>query len=134
MRINLPELKVIASRFLEMMNILNIHSTANLESHLGEVYPCLDKSPDFIEIVLRPSLENTTTYTVSYTRPGTGIPLEIKVNPASKYSLIILKTERLVIGYSNIVTDRFGNIAQFKKIQSIDFSDARREISELQSA
>ena len=92
------------------------------------------KSPDFIEIVLRPSLENTTTYTVSYTRPGTGIPLEIKVNPASKYSLIILKTERLVIGYSNIVTDRFGNIAQFKKIQSIDFSDARREISELQSA
>lgn len=130
MEIQIPETIQIAKDFLKVLEREGIKSTEDLVRKVGQIYNIEKSNPDFIEITNRPSNMNTTTQTISYTRPGTGIPLEVKVNIPLAYSQIMLKTKGNIPGYSPFHIDNSGNIRQSKVISS---ADLRISISELES-
>ena len=130
MEISSSEIRNIASMFLGILDRENITSTKRLEESLEREYT-LDQSQDIVTITLRPSNLGTSAYTISYTRSGTGIPIEIKVNPSLKYSQVILKSQEEVKGYYPFGMDIFNNIIQNKVIESSEFERVREELHKL---
>ena len=67
-------------------------------------------------------------YTISYTRLGVGIPIELKINNTLDYSQVIIKANRLIEGYSQFSVDLFENIVQNKILKSSDVSLSKNEL------
>ena len=133
MKIELPELRIIASDFLEFLNKEEISSIQDLENRLNRKYLIHQKPKDMLSFKLRPSNLGTKTHTISYTRDETGIPLEIKINNSLKYSIIILKAQNIIEGYNIFNIDTLGNLVQNKIIPSVDFSESKLELERLKN-
>jgi len=75
-----------------------------------------------------PSNFGTMAYTISYTKPGAGILIELKINNTLDYSQVIIKLQRLIEGYSPFSRDPFENIIQNKVLKSSDVSLSKKEL------
>jgi hypothetical protein len=124
------EIAQIAKTFLTILDRENILATTDLETRLGSAYET-GTGEDFIEIQKRPSNQGTYAYTLSYTRPNTGIPIEAKLNAQLGYSQIICKLRARLQGYEPFAQDPLGNIVQNKKINSSDIAVFRKELETL---
>lgn len=130
MKITEKEIKEFAKKFLTVLDRGGIVSTEDLENKLESKFT-IDKQPqDFISLTLRPSF-GISTYTLSYTRPDLGIPIELIINSFLNYSQIILKVQDNIKGYSQFNTDIYDNIIQNKVILSSDLKLARKELEDL---
>lgn len=90
-----------------------------------------------VEVSIRPSEMNTKAFTVSYVTPKKGIPIEFKINDQLKYSMIIAKGDFSIDGYSPFganVKDIYGNIPQYKRLDSIDVKDINSELNALEKS
>ncbi len=130
MKIDAQEIKQMAKKFLSVLDREGIQTNEDLEEKLGKNFT-LENSQDFISIVSRPSNCETIAYTISYTRPGTGIPIELEINEQLNYSQIILKAQEKLEGYSHFHSDQFNNLVQNKVIGSSNFSLVREGLSDL---
>ena len=77
------------------------------------------------------SNNGTTAQTISYAVDGTGIPLELKINPALNYTKIILKSEEQIPEYSPFMIDRFGNVMQDLKMPDVSMKKTLSELAKI---
>ena len=128
MLFSLNDIGRMAHSFLEVFSQKGIFSTPKVDTYLGEKIPALPTA-NYIEFSLGDSNQGTKTYRIEYiTHPDFYTPLTLRINPDLNYSMIILKAEEIINGYTPFVTDIFGNIIQDKRIPSSDLEDALREI------
>ena len=130
MKINLPDISQIAKKFLEVLDREEIQKVKDLTTRLGLEFG-LEGSQDFVRFDLRPSGLGTSAHTISYIRPGVGIPIEFKVNIILYYTQSILKTEEIILGYSPFGSDVFGNVTQNKLMNGSDVYLVRNELKTL---
>jgi len=131
MKITLSDLEEFAKKFLEILDREQFTSTESLRDKVGIIYTYSVNTPDFVSVTLRPSNHETLAHTVSYIRPGIGIPIELKINTYLRYSQVILKAEKEIKGYSSFSTDSFGNILQYKILNSSELGKSREELRSL---
>lgn len=130
-KVTLDEFKKIASSFFGILEKIDI-SHSNLERIIGtEIKVNELKGQDFISFSLRPSGIGSLAYTISYTRPGIGIPIEFKINPIFGYSHFIVKTQEEISGYTVFAKDPFGNLVQSKLLTFTDPKYILEEIERL---
>ena len=130
MKLSKKDIGAISTEFLELLDKESIFTSEDLERMIGKDING-KISGDRLIFDNRPSNLNTMAYTVSYVREGTGIPLELKMNPSLYYSQVILKSQEIIEGYSSFSEDDFGNIMQVKAMGSISLSLSRNELSSL---
>jgi len=131
MEISLPELRKIAGNLLDLLNRESINATHDLDGQAKLVLPLGCDSRDLVSIEKRPSDFGTTTQTISYIRPGAGIPIELKINASLGYSMVIVKTAELVQCYEPFIRDSWGNVMQSKTMQTAGLPDLKKELSDL---
>jgi hypothetical protein len=131
MKISGDELGKIAQTILDLLEKEGISSISSLEARISRKTNTIVNSSDRISFELRPSVDKTQAYTLSYTREGTGIPIEIRINPAKGYTKIILKTEKELKGYEPFLYDIFDNIVQERRIQETGISQIKAELRQL---
>jgi hypothetical protein len=107
-----------------------VKSIPDLERRVGNEFPGL-KEQEFISVTMNPSNFGTRAYTVSYVVQGSGIPVEVKINPHLKYSALIAKAEHLLFGFTQFMTDPNENKMQHRRLSTLDIgeiSDALRSL------
>lgn len=129
MRVTKSMLKHIANNFINTIEKQGLDSLKSLEANLENEMHISES--EYIMIELRPSNLGTTTFTISYIAPGTGIPLEVKINDILHYSKIVLKSTYKVNGYEPFSIDKIRNVVQAKTLPSIDIKDIKRELKYL---
>ncbi len=129
MQITHKDLKQIVDNLLNILDKEEISTSDDLAARIGQSFP-IDNSEDFVIISKRePNI--LTPYesdTISYIRPGAGVPLEIKMCKQAGYSLIILKNNDILPGYKVFLEDLQHNNIQYKKINSSKLESVREEI------
>lgn len=123
-----------------MLNFLKgqkIESVKDLNNLIEKEFPINKENNEMIMTALRPSELGTKAYTISYIAKGDeknynkGVVLDLKINTEMGYSMIILKNQSQLAGYSLFALDPFGNIIQTKRITTIDISKIKSELSDL---
>ena len=130
------DIKVISAEFLKLMDKESVFANEDLERMVGKEING-NISGDRLVFDNRPSDLGTMAYTVSYVREGTGIPLELKINPSLDYVRVIVKLQDCIFGYDPFSADIFENIIQAKLLKSNDLSLSREELrylSEMQNS
>ncbi|MCH8945426.1 MAG: hypothetical protein IIA85_00695 [Nanoarchaeota archaeon] len=130
MKLSKKDIKVISAEFLELLDGESVFKNKDLERMIGKVINGTNPK-DKLVFDNRPSNLGTMAYTISYVREGTGIPLEIKMNPSLDYSQVIIKLQESLVGYDSFARDSLGNIAQTKLLNSSDLLLSRNELSSL---
>lgn len=86
---------------------------------------------DEISIELRPSNHGTQAFTLAYIVPGRGIPLEIRLNPALRYTRLIVKCETPLSGYRPWALNPLSHLVQERSIAGSDLLRLKAELSTL---
>lgn len=123
----------ISSAALQILHFCDAHevkSTADLQKLVGTPWSC-DPLTHIITLTYRPSEHATQALTLSYLWPGVGIPIEARINPAFRYSRIILKAGELFDEYRAFDLDSFCNIVQMLTLPSSEYADVKHELEEL---
>src|SRR3989344_1816942 len=107
MKISVEKIRIFASGFSKVLEEQEVKSTKDLEKLVGKQFKVKRQIKDFVSFDNRPSNFSTMAYTISYTRPGVGIPIELKINNTLDYSQVIIKANRLIEGYSQFSVDLF---------------------------
>ncbi len=128
MKIKTDDIRIFASRFLKVLEEQGVKSTQDLEKLIGKEVEIEQQAPDFLSFEKRPSNLSTMAYTISYIKPESGIPIEIKINSELDYSQVIIKTQELIEGYTPFSVDPFENIIQNKLLRSCDISLSIKEL------
>lgn len=133
MPITIPDLRRISKNFLTILDKEKIMSVNDLEAKLGKEFLSDEDGAvqEYVSILNIPSNQDAMAFTVSYVRPGTGIPIELKINPVLDYSQVIIKAKDMIGGYLPFGSDEFDNIYQSKLIRSSDFSLSIKELKKL---
>lgn len=131
MKIYIRDLKKFAAEFLRILEDQKIESTKDLEGLIGQQFRIENQIQDFISFENRPSNLNTMAYTISYTKPGTGIPIELKINSSLNYSQIIIKAQEVIYSYLPFMIDTFENFIQNKVLDSSDILILKKEVVRL---
>jgi hypothetical protein len=124
-------LQGIASRMLEAVDAKQVRAADDLELLVGETLAIPGQGDDYVAVELRPSMMGALACTLSYIMPGTGIPLEARLNRELRYSQVILKVHGAVESYTALGTDVFFNIQQYRVIPTEDWGVVRKEIERL---
>lgn len=133
MELYLPDLKIISGRLLKLLNNLPINNTSDIRRFVRKSFAPELVSEDFIQFDERPSDYGTFGYTISYIRPKTGIPLELKFNPSLNRNIIILKAQDFVPEYIPFEQDTFRNIMQSRTINPCSVPLVKEELRRLDS-
>lgn len=123
------DIEVVVDSFLQSLEW--IKTLEDIERLHGQSLPLIGS--DHIEFSLRPSRHNTHAHTVSYVKPNSGIPLDVKLNPRLSYTEIILKMAERIPLYEPFGVDPFGNILQYREIPGIDVERMKLEIAGIKS-
>jgi len=129
MLIEQRDLKDIASGFLKGLNENCLDDLLSLDKLMDTEFKL--ERDKFIQISLRPSNRGTMAHTVSYVMPGTGAPIEFKINRNLEYSQILLKCQHPVGHYQIFAQDPFGNLVQANILQSYDVKSCKKELESL---
>lgn len=121
----------IAENVLKFLDRKKVNSLSDLDRLMDQPFSIDENTKERILVELRPSNLYTKAYVISYTVPGRGIPLEIRVNKKLKYSRVIVKGDFNLPDYEPFAKDLFGNIAQNKQLGSIDISQIKSELKKL---
>ncbi|MBU0760518.1 MAG: hypothetical protein KJ600_01420 [Nanoarchaeota archaeon] len=133
MKISIKNLGEFAENFLAFLDRERIKSNADLERKLGTTFH-LGDSKDFVSIMLRQPSCGRSAYAVSYTNPGTGIAIELRINKQEGYSQVNLKSSQRIGGYSPFGSDVLGNLIQIKRLAHFDFSSVVKELADLRAS
>lgn len=131
MKISRDELGKIAQNVLDSLEREGINSISDFKAKIGKKTDTPLNNSDKISFELCPSNDETQAYTLSYIREGTGIPVEIRINPKRGYTRIILKTARKLKGYEPFRYDIFNNLMQERVLQGTGISQVKAELKEL---
>lgn len=134
MKFSLEEISIIAEKILNFLEKESINSENDIRSRVGKIvilenndYLVFDKKEHF-----PPKHLLSTSYIIDYSREGSGIPIEIRVNKISDYTNFIIKTDEIIIGYSQFFSaDVFGNKPQTKILKPAGLEIAKQELKEL---
>ncbi len=128
MIITLNALKENARELITVFEDRAISSLADLERLAGTRIRCLG-DVKFVDVDLSPSQRGTRALTVSYTIPKLeGVPIQLRFNKQLDYTAIIVKARELVRGYDVFARDPYGNIVQYRKLETVDFAETRKEL------
>lgn len=130
MRITPADLATIAKSFLRLLEQENVTTCQDLERRLGSRHE-IKGTRDFISFTRRPSDLNTSTYTISYVREGTGVPIELKINADLDYTNIILKFTGRLQNYAPFALDIFDNLIQNRILRSSEMPLLKQELHQL---
>ncbi len=128
MKIKADDIRMFASGFLKILEEQEVKSAQDLERLIGKEFKIEQKESDFLSFTNRPSNLSTMAYTISYIRPGSGIPIELKINSSLNYSQVIIKTQELIEDYTPFSVDTFENIIQYKLLNSSDIYLSIKEL------
>lgn len=129
MQLTRGDIREIVGRFLAVLDREGIISLDSLGKKTGQRFPVNEK--DSVELQMRPFNKGTEAYTASYLSAGMGTPVEFRINPDLGYSVIMVKFQGLLDGYSPFSSDGAGNTAQDKRISSVEMSAVRKELEKL---
>jgi hypothetical protein len=127
MTISQTQFREYVGRFLQA--VAPITSLEDLDRKLGSVQPAAPG--EHVEFAKVPSNHGTLAYTVSYVVPGTGVPVEFKINPQMGSATIILKMESQRQGYNPFVIDPYQNIVQMKEFAPATLGIVKKELESL---
>lgn len=127
MAISQAQFREYVGRFLQA--VAPIASLEDLDRALGSTQPAAPG--EHVEFEKRPSNHGTLAYTVSYVVPGTGIPVEFKINPHMGSAKIILKMESQRPGYKQFMIDPYQNIIQLKELTPATIGIVKQELERL---
>ncbi len=130
--ITCEEARAYAQHLLDVLGQEGIETVADLDACVGRAFAQRD-GQDHIKFEVRPSNGGTCAYVVSYIAPGSGIPLEVRLNAALGYTTIILKGDFLLPSYKPFISDPFGNLIQDQTLMTTDFSCVKAELARLAS-
>ena len=125
-------LRMHAERFLDKLREENITSLEIALRSVGQRIKIREILPDLIHIYTAPSNLGTTALKMSYEcQDFEGVPIEMVVNPALEYRQTIVKCTKPVIGYTPFGIDDYGNLQQFKKVNSPKWNEVISDLEEL---
>ena len=130
MKFSLEEIGIITEKFSDFLERENIHSENDIKTRLGKAirlenrdYILFDKKEHFYP--------RSTSYIVDYSREGSGIPIEIRVNKTTDSTVIIIKANEIIVGYTPFFrADVFVNIPQTKVLRPAELEIAKQELKE----
>lgn len=119
-----------SEEFLETLKRENVNSHNSLQRMLGE---SLTTTKGFIQLEARPSgrgiIPSETAHVMSYIIDG-GIPIEVRMNPQSRYSKITVKSIDDIRGYVPFLYDGFGNCIQEIRFE-FSFNEVKKHLRNL---
>jgi hypothetical protein len=121
----------ISENVLKLLDKEKVASSSDLDRLMNQTFPVGEKTKEQILVESRPSRSGTMAKVISYTVPGCGIPLEVRLNEEQRYSVLIVKGNFNLKGYEPFAQDVFGNIAQDKRLGSTDISQIKSELKKL---
>lgn len=133
MKFSKSDLARFSERILRVIDKEKIRSVPDLDARVGRTFQVEDFPEDSISIEKRQSVEGTTALIVSYNAPNYGVPIEVRVNAGLRYSKIHLKVEETLPRYAPFSEDKFGNIIQDRRFQTIKFQAVREELERLRN-
>ena len=136
--INRKYLGVLSEEFLETLKENGISSHEDLERMLGESFATKN---GFIQLEERPSglgvralgggiITSDIAHVMSYIIEEFGIPIEVRMNPKSKYSLITVKSIDDIEGYGPLLYDDLGNCIQRTRFE-FSFNEVKKRLRDL---
>ena len=129
--INQEYLGMLSEEFLRILWEKGINSHIDLERMLGESFAT---ERGFIQLEERPSgvgiIPTDIAHTMSYIIEGLGIPIEVRMNPISKYSTITVKSIDDIEGYAPLLYDDFGNLIQTSRFD-FSFDEIKKRLENL---
>ena len=131
MKIYLTDIVQASSELLKVLEKEKVESNNDLQRMRDRVIVINER--DLVEFKKAPSTYRTSMYITSYIRSGSGIPIELRVNPNFNYSLIILKTQTQVAQYDTFAMDPFKNIVQNKVFLPGNIDSLKEEMKRLNS-
>jgi len=143
MIITRDKLKEIAETFLRILEKERVGAFSDIERLAGQAIPVEGREHDYLITDWRPSNFGTRALSVAYViqhKPGEtggGNPLDVRMNPSLAYSQIFLKCHEKIPGYGpfdiSFPLDPFGNLLQFKLLQTTDWKLIQEEVRRLQA-
>ncbi|MFH1211026.1 MAG: hypothetical protein V1645_03855 [archaeon] len=130
MKIYLTDIVQASSELLKVLEKEKVETNYDLQRMRDRVIRINER--DLVEFKKAPTTE-TSMYITSYIRSGSGIPIELRVNPTFNYAQIILKTQTQVAKYDTFAMDPFRNIIQNRVFLPGDLGSLKEELKRLNS-
>ncbi len=125
------DIRQVSSELLKTLEKEKVATEEDLERMMGQTIAL--KENNIVDFQKIPSNFGTMAYTVSYIRPKSGIPLELKINTELDYSQVILKAQTKLEQYKPFTRDGYGNIVQNRLFMPGNFNSAKEELKRLTS-
>ena len=139
MKITPPTLKKIITNLLAVIDVEGL-SDEVVAQRVGDIIKVGQERGDFVEIGSRKTyLQYPASFFLSYMIPDHGVPVEIRLNPDLRYTVIIVKCRSRIRDYSPLFPklkdpvnmDGYGNLRQFKKLDKSSLELAKKELEHL---
>ena len=112
-------------KFLERERIKHID---DLERKVGKKSGIRNRRGHLITVEKRPSNKNTSAYTLSYGIHRQEIILEARLNCELGYTNIAIRGAFQLSGYTTLLYDGYGNVAQTKRVEGCSIEELKRNL------
>ena len=122
------EVRDMAKEVLKFLERERIKHIDDLERKVGKKSGIRNRRGHLITVEKRPSNKNTSAYTLSYGIHGQEIILEARLNCELGYTNIAIRGAFQLSGYTTLLYDGYGNVAQTKRVEGCSIEELKRNL------
>ena len=122
------EVRDMAKEVLKFLERERIKHIDDLERKVGKKSGIRNRRGHLITVEKRPSNKNTSAYTLSYGIHRQEIILEARLNCELGYTNIAIRGAFQLSGYTTLLYDGYGNVAQTKRVEGCSIEELKRNL------